>query len=150
MVNATTPAAPPVPAGLVAGYSFDAGSGSSVADVSGNGNTGSVLGASWSAQGRYGGAMWFNGSSSVVQVASSSSLGLSSAMTLSAWINPAASQSGWRTIVQRQTDAYFLNASNDTGPLRPSGGAHVRWWCELDQWAVGESGGVVDACGVDV
>ena len=43
-------------------------------------------------------------------------------MTLSAWIRPAASQSGWRTIVQRQADAYFLNASNDTGALRPSGG----------------------------
>jgi hypothetical protein len=46
-------------------------------------------------------------------------------MTLSAWINPAVSQSGWRTIVQRQVDAYFLNASHDTGALRPSGGAHV-------------------------
>ena len=43
-------------------------------------------------------------------------------MTLSAWINPTASQSGWRTIMQSQTDAYFLNASNSAGPLRPSGG----------------------------
>ena len=65
-------------------------------------------GASWSAQGRYGGAMSFNGSSSVVQVSASASLELSGAMTLSAWINPAVSQSGWRTIMQRQTDAYVL------------------------------------------
>ena len=122
VASVSTPAAPPVPAGLVLGYSFDAGSGSSVADVSGNGNTGSVVGASWSTPGRYGGAMSFNGSSSVVQVASSPSLGLSSAMTLSAWIDPAVSQSGWRTIMQRQADAYFLNASNDSGPLRPAGG----------------------------
>ena len=43
-------------------------------------------------------------------------------MTLSAWIRPAATQSGWRTIMQRETDAYFLNASNSDGPLRPSGG----------------------------
>ena len=74
--------------------------------------------------------MSFNGSS-VVQVPASASLGLSGAMTLSGWINPSASQSGWRTIVQRQTDAYFLNASNDTGALRPSGGATLggttRW-----------------------
>ena len=76
--------------------------------------------------GRYGGAMSFNGSSSVVQVSASASLGLSSAMTLSAWINPAASQSGWRTIMQRQADAYFLNASNSSGPLRPAGGGP--WW----------------------
>ena len=31
-------------------------------------------------------------------------------------------QGGWRTIMQREVDAYFLNASNDAGPLRPSGG----------------------------
>jgi len=43
-------------------------------------------------------------------------------MTLSAWIRPTASQSGWRTILQHQPDAYFLNASNSDGPLRPSGG----------------------------
>ena len=43
-------------------------------------------------------------------------------MTLSAWIEPTASQSGWRTILQHETDAYFLNASNSNGPLLPSGG----------------------------
>jgi hypothetical protein len=43
-------------------------------------------------------------------------------MTLSAWIRPTVSQSGWRTIMQRQADSYFLNASNSDGPLRPSGG----------------------------
>ncbi len=42
-------------------------------------------------------------------------------MTLSAWIMPTATQSGWRTILQRQTDSYFLNASNDAA-LRPAGG----------------------------
>ncbi len=43
-------------------------------------------------------------------------------MTLSAWIMPTANQSGWRTIMQRETDSYFLNASNGAGPLRPAGG----------------------------
>jgi chitodextrinase len=131
VASVSTPAGSALPQGLVVGYSFDAGSGTSVSDLSGNGNVGTIVGASWSAQGRYGGAMLFDGSSSTVRVASSSSLGLSSGMTLSAWINPAASQSGWRTIVQRETDAYFLNASNDTGALRPSGGATLsgttRW-----------------------
>jgi hypothetical protein len=42
-------------------------------------------------------------------------------MTLSAWIQPTASQSGWRTIMQRETDAYFLNASSSS-PMRPAGG----------------------------
>ena len=58
----------------------------------------------------------------MVRVADSASLDLTTAMTLSAWIRPTASQSGWRTILQRQTDSYFLNASNSDGPLRPSGG----------------------------
>ena len=49
---------------------------------------------------------------------------LSSAMTLSGWIKPSVTQSGWRTIVQRQTDSYFLNASHDAGSLRGPAG---RW-----------------------
>ena len=81
--RSSTPAAAPLPPGLVAAYSFDTGSGASVPDVSGNGNTGTAMGAFWSTQGRYGGAMSFDGVSSVVRVASSPSLALSSAMTLS-------------------------------------------------------------------
>jgi hypothetical protein len=96
-----------------------------LADVSGNGNTGTISGGtSWTA-GKYGGALSFNGSTGRVSVPASPSLGLSSAMTLMAWIQPTANQSGWRTIMQRQTDAYFLNASNDSGPLRPSGGGTI-------------------------
>ena len=55
--------------GLVAAYSFDAGSGSSAADASGNGNTGTLSGASWTTAGKYGGALSFNGSSNYVTVA---------------------------------------------------------------------------------
>ena len=66
----------------------------SVADVSGSGNTGSLVGgASWSTQGRYGGAMSFDGSSSVPQAASSPSLGLSTAMTFR--VDQAGGVSGW-------------------------------------------------------
>ena len=110
------------PAGLVGAWAFGEGSGTTSADTSGNNNTATIQGASWSTAGRFGNALSFNGSGSIVQVASSASLNLTSAMTLSAWVNPAAAQSGWRTIMQRQVDAYFLNASNDTGALRPSGG----------------------------
>ena len=65
VVSATTAAAPAQPSGLVAGYSFDAGSGSTAADVSGNGNVGTITGATWVA-GKYGGGLNFNGSSSQV------------------------------------------------------------------------------------
>ena len=108
--------------GLVAAFGFEEGTGSTTADASGNGNTGTISGATWTTQGRFGQALSFNGSSSRVSVAAAASLNLGAAMTLEGWIYPTAAQSGWRTILQRQTNAYFLNASNSTGPLRPSGG----------------------------
>jgi TM2 domain-containing membrane protein YozV len=112
----------PPPSGLVAAWGFNEGTGTTVADVSGNNNTGTITGATWSTQGRFGGALTFNGTSNVVVVNSAPSLNLTAAMTVSAWVYPTASQSGWRTIVQRQVDAYFLHASNSAGALRPAGG----------------------------
>ncbi len=120
IASATTPDAPVTPPGLVGAWAFNEGTGTTTADASGNGNTGTLVGASWTTQGRYGGALSFNGSS-LVRVQDSASLDLTTAMTLSAWIMPTATQSGWRTILQRQTDSYFLNASNDAA-LRPAGG----------------------------
>ncbi|MEQ6902448.1 LamG-like jellyroll fold domain-containing protein, partial [Nocardioides sp. YIM 152588] len=125
VASASTPPAPTGPPGLVAGWSFDEASGSTVADLSGNGNDGAVLGGTSWVSGKYGGALSFDGASGRVSVPASASLDLSSAMTLMAWIEPTASQSGWRTIMQRETDAYFLNASNSTGALRPSGGGTI-------------------------
>ncbi|GAB3257234.1 fibronectin type III domain-containing protein [Nocardioides dilutus] len=122
VVEAATPDPPPTPAGLVGAWAFNEGTGTTTADASGRGNQGTLVGATWTTQGRYGGALSFDGSSSLVRVADSASLDLSTAMTLSAWIMPTANQSGWRTIMQRQTDAYFLNASYDGGALRPAGG----------------------------
>jgi glucose/arabinose dehydrogenase/chitodextrinase len=122
VAEATTGAAPPPPPGLVGAWAFAEGNGTTTADSSGNGNAGTITGASWTTQGRFGNALSFNGTNSLVRVADSASLDLTTAMTLSAWIEPTASQSGWRTILQHETDAYFLNASNSDGPLRPSGG----------------------------
>ena len=108
--SASSAAAPEL--GLVGAWGFSEGSGGTTADGSGNGNTGTITGATWTTQGRYGNALSFNGTSNVVRVPSSASLNLTTGMTLSAWIRPTASQGGWRTILQRQADAYFLTASN--------------------------------------
>ena len=97
--------------GLEAAYAFDAGTGSKVTDSSGNGNTGAVAGATW-ARGRRGDALRFDGRDAVVRVPPSPSLNLTQAMTLSGWVEPTKRQSGWRTIVQRQVDAYFLTAGS--------------------------------------
>jgi concanavalin A-like lectin/glucanase superfamily protein len=96
--------------GLVAAYGFDRGSGRTVEDDSGDGNTAGVQGATWTRAGRYGRGMRFEGVGEIVRVPASVSLDLRRAMTLSAWVRPSESQSGWRTVLARQTDAYFLMA----------------------------------------
>jgi chitodextrinase len=125
IATATTTNGPAVPPGLAAAYGFNEGSGGTAADGSGNGNTGTISGATWTTQGRYGSALSFNGSSSLVAIAGAASLNLTAGMTLEAWINPSATQGGWRTIMQREVDAYFLNASTSAGPLRPGGGGTI-------------------------
>ncbi|HZY89578.1 MAG TPA: hypothetical protein VFE78_32450, partial [Gemmataceae bacterium] len=84
--------------GLVAAYNFNEGSGTVLHDVSGNGNNGAITNATWSSAGKYGGALSFNGSTSLVTVADSVSLHLTKGMTLEAWIDPTSLNSpdnGW-------------------------------------------------------
>jgi hypothetical protein len=105
--------------GLVAAFGFDEGSGSSVVDASGNGNVGVVNGPVRVA-GRFGGGLRFAGSfGNAVVVPSSASLNsVSSAFTVSAWVN-LTSTSGWRTVVMREAGvssyAYGLYARNGAG-----------------------------------
>jgi hypothetical protein len=74
--------------GLVAAYSFDAGGGTTVADSSGRGNTGTLRAATWTAAGKYGRALSFNGTNSWMSVNDAPSLDLAGAMTLEAWVKP--------------------------------------------------------------
>lgn len=104
-------------AGLVGAYAFDRGSGTVAADASGNGNAGAIAGATWARRGRFGGALRFDGDDDMVRIPASASLDLRRAMTLSAWSRPRESQDGWRTILHRQTDAYFLTAGGGSYPV---------------------------------
>ncbi len=108
--------------GLVAAYSFNEGSGTIVADASGNANTGTISGATWNTNGKYGKALHFDGVNDRVVINASPSLNLSTAMTLEAWVITGTSQSGWRTIIVHEPVAYYLHASNNSGALRPAGG----------------------------
>src|SRR5882672_11303231 len=72
--------------GIVAAWGFDEGSGTVAGDLSGNGRTGSIVGATWTTQGRFGRALVFNGTTSWVR---GPSLTLGPAFTLMAWVlNP--------------------------------------------------------------
>src|SRR5262245_48351218 len=84
-------AAPPslaVTNGLVAAYGFDEGTGTTVADASGNGNNGATSNTTWAATGKFGKALQFNGTNALVSVPNAAQLQLSTGLTLEAWVNP--------------------------------------------------------------
>ena len=76
-VTVDNPGSPPLPAGLVAGYGFSEGAGTATVDVTGNGNTATLMnGAVWSA-GKYGSGVRLDGANDFLEVANSPSVNLS-------------------------------------------------------------------------
>jgi hypothetical protein len=98
---------------LVAAYSFDQGSGTTLVDTSGNGNNGTISGATWSSGGKFGDALQFTGNTGCyVTVNDSSSLNLTSGMTLEAWVDPSSLSSpasGWLAVIAKE----HVNSSNN-------------------------------------
>ena len=104
------------PPGLVASLGFNEGSGATVLDTSGRSNHGTITNATWSAAGKFGAALSFNGTSSWVTVPDASTLDLTNGMTLEAWVKPTA-LSGWRTTLLKESAgglAYGLYANDNT------------------------------------
>jgi glucose/arabinose dehydrogenase len=101
---------------LVAAYSFNEGTGTIVADASGNGNTGTVSSATWTNAGKYGNALVFNGTSARITVNDAASLRLTTGMTLEAWIYPTSTANGWRDVIYKGNDNYYLEARSPSGP----------------------------------
>src|SRR3954468_13851083 len=89
------------PPGLVSAYSFNEGTGTAVTDVSGNSNNGTISNATWSASGKYGSALSFNGSTSRVDIPDSASLDLTSGLTMEAWVRPT-TLTAWRTVLMKE------------------------------------------------
>jgi hypothetical protein len=115
-------AAPP---GLVAAYSFNEGSGATVNDSSGKGNSGTISGATWTAAGRFGGALAFNGTNSWVTVNDSSSLDLTNAMTLEAWVRPFGPTSWQAAIIKEQASDFAYGLYVNTDQDQSSGVANI-------------------------
>jgi Concanavalin A-like lectin/glucanases superfamily/Domain of unknown function (DUF1929)/Bacterial Ig domain/Kelch motif/Galactose oxidase, central domain len=116
----------PVQSGLVAAYGFNEGAGVLTLDSSGQANTGTLAGATWTPNGKFGSALSFNGIDAWVTVADAASLDLRSEITIEAWVNPASS-SGTRTIVMKEAPsglAYALYSA--VSGQRPVGYAHTR------------------------
>jgi hypothetical protein len=108
--------------GLVAAYSFDEGSGTTVFDASGNGNNGTIGGATWTTSGKYGNALVFDGVSAVATINHSASLQLGTAMTLEAWVNPSVVSGVWRDVIYKGVDNYYLEGTSTTSNRPATGG----------------------------
>jgi chitodextrinase len=117
-------AAPPA-----AAYGLNEGAGASTADASGNGNTGTLTnGPTWTT-GHTGGALLFDGVDDRVRVNDSNSLDLAGAATFEAWVYPTAAPAGWRTIMQKEVDAYFFSASGGGSGNQPVSGGTFNGAC---------------------
>ncbi len=90
------------PSNLVLALGFNEGSGSSASDSSGMNNSGTILGATWAATGKYGKALTFNGTSNWVTIPDAPSLDLTTGMTFEAWVNPSAIN-GWRSLMMKES-----------------------------------------------
>jgi chitodextrinase len=107
--------------GLVAAYGFEAGSGTIVADSSGNGNDGTVAHASWTS-GAYGSGLRLDGSGVGAVVPDSPSLHLRHGMTLEAWVKPTAVSAGARDVAFKGDDDYYLQATTNQNGVPATGG----------------------------
>ncbi|MFH1718232.1 MAG: LamG-like jellyroll fold domain-containing protein [Planctomycetota bacterium] len=106
---------------LVGWWTFDEGSGSTAADSSGNGNTGTLNGpVEWTADGKIGGAMKFTGPYNYVLVQNNAKLNPTRQITIAAWVNP--SWTGNNRILQKSTEG-----SDNQYRLLKEGGNNIRF-----------------------
>ncbi len=107
---------------MVAAYGFNEGTGTTVADASGNGNNGTIGTATWATLGKYGKALTFNGTSARVTVNDATSLHLTTGMTLEAWVNPTTVSATWRDVIYKADDNYYLEGTSDNASRPAMGG----------------------------
>jgi len=142
--------------GLIAAYSFNEGSGTTVADSSGNNLSGTIVGATWTTGGRYGGALSFNGTSSYVDLGNPAAFQLNGSMTIEAWVKASTNPADDGQIVAKSNgQGWALKTSPDTGPhtfgveLSSASGATVQRYSTtvraLNTWY--HIAGVYDAAG---
>ena len=113
-VTVNNPSAPP---GLLAGYSFDEGTGTTAADASGHGLTGTLTnGPTWMPA-HFGNGVRLDGADDYVNLNNPTSLQLTGSMTVSAWINSTTFPGDDAAIVsKRSSNGFQLDTTIDTGP----------------------------------
>ena len=109
------------PSGLVAAYSFNEGTGTTLTDRSGNAINGTINGATWTNTGKYGKALVFNGTSNYVNLGNPVPLRITGSMTWSAWLFATGNPPDDGQIVAKSsggggTGGWQFKSSPDTGP----------------------------------
>jgi chitodextrinase len=107
--------------GLVAAYGFNEGAGATTVDLSGNGNTGLIINATWTTAGKYGNGLVFSGVNTWVAIADAPSMHLTTGMTIEAWVKPSVVENRWREVFYKG-DAYgndllYLEAMTTSGAV---------------------------------
>lgn len=90
----------------MASWNFNEGTGTTVRDSSGNNNTGTIVGATWTTSGHSGTALNFSTGNARVVIPNSASLSLSTnRVTFVCWVFPTNLNSNYSTIIQRSNSA---------------------------------------------
>ena len=103
----------------MAAYSFNAGSGTTAADGSGNGNNGVLTNGPLWVAGKNGNGIRLDGVNDYVNLGNPASLRLTGSMTLSAWINSSAFPFDDAAIISKRQSShvgYQLDTTIDRGP----------------------------------
>ena len=105
------------PAGLVAAYGFEEGTGNTASDGSGNALAGTINGATWTTDGKFGKALSFNGATSFVDLGNPTALQVTGSMTIEAWVKASANPADDGQIVSKWNGSgWQFKTSPDTGP----------------------------------
>jgi len=93
-------------------------------DVSGTGNNGSVIGATWSSSGKYGGRFDFDGVNDYINVGSDASLAITGDLTLSAWVKIDSSPGNYGRIIFKSNSGFTVSQGSyflgfDSSGTRP-------------------------------
>ena len=108
---------------LVAAFSFDEGTGTAVQDMSGNGNSGMLVGGATWTPGSSGSAVAFDGVAAKVSLPSTLDI-TALPFTLEAWVRPA-NYSGWHVIFSKR-NSYSQSAMRfDVGLVQSNGRVYV-------------------------
>jgi hypothetical protein len=139
--SANAPATADWRRGLVLYFSFDEPPKDGVVrDESGRGNDGRVTGASWTPQGRRGGAFAFRPPNNCIRVSNNASLN-SAELTAAAWIKTSLADSHWRRILDKDwKSALALSICGDYEQWKPPGKNRGRATFErANAWVAGDS-----------